>query len=344
MRRRRSAYAARPAFLSNTMNSMPGRWPSSLCSSLPMIHVISAPGHASCSVRTTGSAWHTSPSADSRSTQMRRGGVLEKSGDMGGSGRQRQSDGEQSVRASPPGVSSSVSAGPEIVAPTARGAMLYDASRCDQPDERIFARGHWRAAGSLQETAGGRGTVAFIRDGERRWVLRHYRRGGLVARLLGDRYLWTGANRTRAFREWRLLRELRAAGLPVPAPVAARYERDGLFYRADLVTTELPTRRTLAHALADGPLDAETLARRGRVRGSAARARRAPRRPQRAQPAARGATARSTCSISIAAAGGRVAPGSRRCSSGCSARCARSPPACRPVASTMPRGSTCCAA
>jgi 3-deoxy-D-manno-octulosonic acid kinase len=149
-----------------------------------------------------------------------------------------------------------VSAGPEIVAPTARGAMLYDASRCDQPDERIFARGHWHAAGSLQETAGGRGTVAFIRDDERRWVLRHYRRGGLVARLLGDRYVWTGANRTRAFREWRLLRELRAAGLPVPAPVAARYERDGLFYRADLVTTELPTRRTLAHALADGPLDA----------------------------------------------------------------------------------------
>lgn len=151
-----------------------------------------------------------------------------------------------------------MSAGPEIVAPTARGAMLYDASRRDQPDERIFARGYWRTAGSLQETAGGRGTVAFIGEGERRWVLRHYRRGGRVARLLGDRYLWTGANRTRAFREWRLLRELRAAGLPVPAPVAARYERDGLFYRADLVTTELPTRRTLAHALADGPLDAVT--------------------------------------------------------------------------------------
>jgi 3-deoxy-D-manno-octulosonic acid kinase len=151
-----------------------------------------------------------------------------------------------------------VSAGPEIVAPTARGAMLYDASRCDQPDERIFALGHWRAGGALQESAGGRGTVAFIHDGERRWVLRHFRRGGFVARLLGDRYLWTGANRTRAFREWRLLRDLRAAGLPVPAPVAARYERDGLFYRADLVTAELPTRRTLAQALSDGALDSAT--------------------------------------------------------------------------------------
>jgi len=161
-------------------------------------------------------------------------------------------------RESLPGAPSDVSAGTETVAPTARGAMLYDASRCGQPDERIFARDHWRARGALEEAAGGRGTVAFLCDGERRWVLRHYRRGGAVARLLGDRYLWNGAGRTRAFREWRLLRELRAAGLPVPTPVAAQYERVGPFYRADLITEELPARRTLAQALAVAPLDAAT--------------------------------------------------------------------------------------
>ena len=151
-----------------------------------------------------------------------------------------------------------MSAGPETLAPTASGAILYDASHCGQPDERLFERRHWRARGALEETTGGRGTVAFIRDGGRRWVLRHYRRGGLVAGLLDDRYFWTGGDRTRAFREWRLLRELRAAGLPVPDPVAARYQRHGLFYRADLVTAELPTRRTLAHALAAAPLAAVT--------------------------------------------------------------------------------------
>lgn len=85
-------------------------------------------------------------------------------------------------------------------------------------------------------------------------MLRHYRRGGLVARLLGDRYLYTGAASTRAYAEWRLLRQLRAWGLPVPAPVAACYRRAGLFYRADLITEELPTRLTLAGALASGPL------------------------------------------------------------------------------------------
>jgi 3-deoxy-D-manno-octulosonic acid kinase len=76
--------------------------------------------------------------------------------------------------------------------------------------------------------------------------------------VFGDHYFWTGADRTRAFREWRLLRELHAAGLPVPAPVAARYQRNGLFYRADLITEELPTRLTLAKALAQGPLEAAT--------------------------------------------------------------------------------------
>jgi len=141
--------------------------------------------------------------------------------------------------------------------------MLYEGSRSgqpgelpDDPPERIFDLETWRARGALEETAGGRGTVAFVHDGARRRVLRHYRRGGLVARLLDDTYLWTGADRTRSFREWRLLRRLREWDLPVPRPVAARYARSGLVYRADLVTEELPTRRTLAQALAAAPLDA----------------------------------------------------------------------------------------
>lgn len=150
------------------------------------------------------------------------------------------------------------SAGPERVLRTGRGAMLYDASRIDQPDERLFEREHWRSLGALEELPGGRGTVAFVADGDRRWVLRHYRRGGAVATVLGDRYLWTGAARTRSFAEWRLLRQLADFGLPVPRAVAARYVRCGPWYRADLLTEELPSRLTLAQALATGPLDATT--------------------------------------------------------------------------------------
>jgi 3-deoxy-D-manno-octulosonic acid kinase len=148
-----------------------------------------------------------------------------------------------------------VSAGPELELRIACGAMLYDASRMDQPGSDAFERDHWRQRGALEEVAGGRGTVAFIHDAGRRWVLRHYRRGGLVARLLDDTYLYTGEARTRAYAEFRLLRRLREWDLPVPVPVAARYLRAGLMYRADLLTEELPTRLTLAQVLASAPLE-----------------------------------------------------------------------------------------
>jgi len=147
-----------------------------------------------------------------------------------------------------------VSAGPELELRIARAAMLYDASRMDQPGFDAFERGYWRGRGALEEVAGGRGTVAFVHDAGRRWVLRHYRRGGLVARFLDDTYVYTGESRTRAHAEFRLLRRLREWNLPVPAPVAARYVRSGLVYRADLITEELPTRLTLAQALESGPL------------------------------------------------------------------------------------------
>ena len=133
--------------------------------------------------------------------------------------------------------------------------MLYDGSCLDQPREEIFDVAYWRARGALEQASGGRGTVAFVRQGGQQWVLRHYRRGGLVARIVDDAYLWTGAERTRSFVEWRLLRQLRQWGLPVPRPVAARYTRAGLVYRADLITEELPTRTTLAKALASDALD-----------------------------------------------------------------------------------------
>jgi len=137
-----------------------------------------------------------------------------------------------------------------------RGAMLFDAALFAPPDEQLFDTASWQRQGSVEIAAGGRGTVAFLRGGSRHWVLRRYRRGGAVASLLGDRYLWTGEDRTRAFREWRLLRQLAAWRLPVPIAIAARYRRSGLCYRAELLTEELPTRLTVARALRDQPLPA----------------------------------------------------------------------------------------
>ncbi len=91
-------------------------------------------------------------------------------------------------------------------------------------------------------------------SGERQWVLRHYRRGGFIARLSQDSYVWTGEDRVRAFAEWRLLDAMTQRGLRLPKPIAARYERNGMLYRCDLITQRIMHTETLPGALARAPL------------------------------------------------------------------------------------------
>jgi 3-deoxy-D-manno-octulosonic acid kinase len=71
-------------------------------------------------------------------------------------------------------------------------------------------------------------------DRAARWVVRHYRRGGAIAPLLGDRYARVGE--LRPVRELRASVEARARGVPTPAVVAGAVYPVALFYRADLVT------------------------------------------------------------------------------------------------------------
>lgn len=83
-----------------------------------------------------------------------------------------------------------------------------------------------------------------------RIVVRHYRRGGLLAPLLRDRYLRTG--RTRPEREVRISAEARRRGIPTPLVVAAAWYGHGPVYRGDLVTEMIPGAETLADLLFSG--------------------------------------------------------------------------------------------
>src|SRR5574337_1870328 len=139
----------------------------------------------------------------------------------------------------------------------AEGAILFDADASPQVGPDWFAPHYWRERGALRTQAGGRGGVAIVVTPVGECVLRHYRRGGLVAALMGDRYLWTGADRTRPFAEFRLLAELERLELPGPSVVAARYCRHGMFYSADLITRRIAGAQTLAECLTAGRLDGE---------------------------------------------------------------------------------------
>jgi 3-deoxy-D-manno-octulosonic acid kinase len=142
------------------------------------------------------------------------------------------------------------------VQPVSDGAVLFDADLPMRVDPAWLDADYWKERSFRHETRGGRGAALYVDTPLGACVLRHYRRGGLAARLSTDRYVWAGAARTRSFREFRLLASLQADGLPVPVPVAARYQRRGAVYRADLLTRRIPQAHTLAEVLAARALDA----------------------------------------------------------------------------------------
>jgi 3-deoxy-D-manno-octulosonic acid kinase len=140
----------------------------------------------------------------------------------------------------------------ERVVVSGRHVMLMASDRGEMPSADWFDPEEWRRAGAVSIETSGRGQVLIVARGAETWVLRHYRRGGFVARFVDDHYLWAGADRTRPFREWRLLMSLRAAGLPVPSPVAAHVYRTGAIYTADIITSYLPDTRKLSSFIAQG--------------------------------------------------------------------------------------------
>ena len=127
---------------------------------------------------------------------------------------------------------------------TSSGVMLADPAGIGNAlqgyGESLFDPEFWAARGELAVVDSGRGSAWFIGSATSRWVLRHYRRGGFIARFSQDRYLWSGERRVRAFAEWRLLAHLVQRRLPVPQPIAAWYRRTGLTYRCDLIMQRLP--------------------------------------------------------------------------------------------------------
>ena len=125
------------------------------------------------------------------------------------------------------------------------GAILFDLTRVRQASADWFSPAHWGDRARPVES-GGRGGAWFVETPFGPAVLRRYLRGGLVAQVNRDRYLWRGSNRTRSFAEFRLLRAVAEKGVPVPRPIAAYYRRVGLRYQAAILLERLENVRSLA--------------------------------------------------------------------------------------------------
>jgi len=108
---------------------------------------------------------------------------------------------------------------------------------------------YWQKKQAIIGRETGRGTTLFVQHNASQLVLRHYLRGGMMRHLSRDRYLFNSLETTRSFAEFTLLADLSKRGFAVPKPAAAQVIRQGLGYRADLLTHKIPNAQDLVRIL-----------------------------------------------------------------------------------------------
>lgn len=98
-------------------------------------------------------------------------------------------------------------------------------------------------------TQGGRNAAWFIEHNGQPALLRHYQRGGLIAKFVRQYYFWAGAESTRSWAEFEVLLHLHNRLVAVPMPLAALWERVFLGYKAAIIVARIPDALPIAQQL-----------------------------------------------------------------------------------------------
>ena len=117
--------------------------------------------------------------------------------------------------------------------------IVYDADRIPEPELCLFDPGYWDRKGAVTGQATGRGSALFLDTSFGPAVLRPYLRGGWPARISRDRYSYSGIARSRPVREFNILKDMAALGLPVPVPLAALVDRGWFSYRGSMLMEQI---------------------------------------------------------------------------------------------------------
>lgn len=149
----------------------------------------------------------------------------------------------------------------------------YNANAMDGFSPEMLNSQYWQNKNAITGSAQGRGTTWFVQydslnstsKSNQQWVLRHYFRGGLIGKIIDDKYFFTGQEKTRAAQEYKLLNILQSLALPAPKPIAFRVTKKGPFYQADLLSSRIENAQDLVAALVKGELAEDVWREVGRV-------------------------------------------------------------------------------
>lgn len=144
------------------------------------------------------------------------------------------------------------------------GVIIYDADAFANassdtglaPEGPWFTPGHWEEQGLVTAIQPGRGTALTVKTPVGSCVLRQYLRGGVVARFIKSKYVFTGYENSRPFSEFRVLARCAKLELPSPRPIAAFCERHLLSSSGAILTREIEDVQPLER-VADSIGDAE---------------------------------------------------------------------------------------
>jgi len=143
--------------------------------------------------------------------------------------------------------------------------ILFDAEHFPAATPDIFNSQFWQLKDAITGQAAGRGTTFFFQYNKNEYVLRHYRRGGLIGKVLSDQYLYTGLEQSRAWQEFKLLEHMKTLGLAAPKPSAALVTKRGLYYQADIISTKIPNAQDLHQILLKRSLAADVWQKTGQT-------------------------------------------------------------------------------
>ncbi|KXF82729.1 3-deoxy-D-manno-octulosonic acid kinase [Enterovibrio coralii] len=135
--------------------------------------------------------------------------------------------------------------------------VWFDETLLKEDVSRCFDVDFWQQKDAILGSATGRGTTWFVQTDTVPAALRHYRRGGLFGKLVADSYFFSGWENTRSAQEFNLLQYIKAQGIAVPRPLAARAIRDGMTYRADLLVEKVDGAKDLVDILMQTSLPAD---------------------------------------------------------------------------------------
>ncbi|RTZ14638.1 3-deoxy-D-manno-octulosonic acid kinase [Vibrio aquaticus] len=135
--------------------------------------------------------------------------------------------------------------------------IWYDEALLKEDPKQVFNSDFWQQNDKVIGSAQGRGKTWFVQTETIEAALRHYRRGGLLGKLVEDSYRFSGWEQTRSHQEFQLLNTLIEAGVNVPKPIAARAVKSAFTYKADLLSEKISNARDLVSILMENPLPAE---------------------------------------------------------------------------------------